>query len=134
MGDAGRLRRGGGNWHGDRRAVYLSMLHHGHAFLRMLVWHVSNWCFWGLTASYVLRLGSRISGDTARTARVARVATIGAVLCGTHLLITAQIAVWIQPFLPIPGPTLASNHDGFACAGAGQRADEATDQQGRQVA
>jgi len=134
MGDAGRLRAAAAIGTAIAAQVYLSMLHHGHAFLRMLVWHVSNWCFWGLTASYVLRLGSRISGDSARTARVARVATIGAVLCGSHLLITAQIAVWIQPFLPIPGPTLASNHDGFACAGAGQRADEATDQQGRQVA
>jgi LytS/YehU family sensor histidine kinase len=56
----------------------------------------------------VLRLGSRLSGDAGRTVHIAWVATVGAVLCGIHLLITAELAVWIQPFRPIPGPTLAA--------------------------
>jgi two-component system, LytTR family, sensor kinase len=86
--------------------VYLSMLDHGHGLLRMLMWHVSTWCFWGVAAYSVLRLGSGISSYPGRTTRVAQIAGIGAALCGVHLLITAQLAVWIQPFLPIPGPTL----------------------------
>jgi two-component system, LytTR family, sensor kinase len=88
--------------------VYLSMLHHGHALLRMLTWHVSSWCFWGVAAYSVLQLGSRISSYTERTTRLAHIAVIGAALCGVHLLITAQLAVWIKPFLPIPGPTLGT--------------------------
>jgi two-component system, LytTR family, sensor kinase len=86
--------------------VYLSMLHHGHSLLRMLLWHVSSWCFWGIAAYSVLRLGSQVSSYAGRPTRMAYVAAVGAALCGAHLLITAQLAAWIQPFLPIPGPTL----------------------------
>jgi two-component system LytT family sensor kinase len=85
--------------------VYLSMLDHGHAFLRMLALHVLGWCYWGVVASYVLRVGSRLSSATGRTYRAARVGAIGAALCGVHMLMTAQLTVWFQPFLPIPGPT-----------------------------
>jgi hypothetical protein len=70
--------------------VYLSMLHHGHALLRMLMWHVRSWCFWGVAAYAVLRLGSRISRYQGRTTRVASIATIGAALCGVHLPTTVN--------------------------------------------
>jgi two-component system, LytTR family, sensor kinase len=85
--------------------VYLSMLNHGHAFTRMLAWHVSSWAFWGLTAAFVLRLGSRSSIESQRTGRAARVALTGAGLCAAHMIVTAQLTVWFQPFLPLPGPT-----------------------------
>ena len=41
--------------------VYLSMLGHGHDFLRILAWHMSSWLFWGLAAAIVLRVGSGLS-------------------------------------------------------------------------
>jgi two-component system, LytTR family, sensor kinase len=85
--------------------VYLSMLNHGHTFTRMLAWHVSIWCFWGLTAALVLRLGSRSSIETRGTGLAARVALTGAGLCAAHMIVTAQLTVWLQPFLPLPGPT-----------------------------
>lgn len=70
--------------------VYLSMLNHGHAFTRMLAWHVSTWCFWGLAAAFVLRLGGRFSIETWRGGRALRVVPIGAALgwsgrCGARL-------------------------------------------------
>jgi two-component system, LytTR family, sensor kinase len=94
--------------------VYLSMLDHGHAFSRMLAWQVSSWCFWGLAAAFVLRLGSRLSIETSiagRRGRAVRVALVGVALCAAHMVVTAQLTVWFQPFLPLPPPTFA---DAFA--------------------
>ena len=87
--------------------VYLSMLNHGHAFTRMLVWQVTSWCFWGLAAAFVLRFGSRLSIENGRSGRAARVALIGAAFCAAHLIVTAQLTVWVQPFLPMPAPTFS---------------------------
>ena len=95
--------------------VYLSMLDHGHAFMRMVAWHVSIWCFWAVAAPFVLRAGARFSSQAGRDGRLALVVLTGAALCGVHMLVTAQLTVWFQPFLPIPGPT-------FAQALAGQSA------------
>jgi hypothetical protein len=87
--------------------VYLSMLNHGHAFTRMLAWQVSSWCFWGLAASFLLRLGSRSSIETWRGGGAARVALIGGAMCAAHMIVTAQLTVWFQPFLPLPAPTFS---------------------------
>jgi two-component system, LytTR family, sensor kinase len=84
--------------------VYLSMLGHGHDFLRILAWQVSTWLFWGLAASTVLQAGSRLSMPGSRPGRLGRTGLIGAGLCALHMVITAQLTVWLQPFLPIPGP------------------------------
>jgi two-component system, LytTR family, sensor kinase len=85
--------------------VYLSMLDHGHVFLRILGWHVSTWGFWGVMAAAVLRIGSGLSrGDTHRP-RLLAAGLIGVALCGVHMLIAAQLTVWFRPFMPIPGPT-----------------------------
>ena len=83
------------------------MLNHGHAFTRMLAWQVSSWCFWGLAAVFVLRLGSGLSIENGRSGRAARVALIAAAFCVAHLIVTAQLTVWIQPFLPLPAPTFS---------------------------
>jgi two-component system, LytTR family, sensor kinase len=93
--------------------VYLSMINHGHAFSRMLAWQVSSWCFWGLAAAFVLRLGSGLSIEPSiepsiesrRSGRAARVALIGMAFCAVHMIVTAQLTVWFQPFLPLPAPT-----------------------------
>ncbi len=87
--------------------VYLSMLGHGHEFLRILAWHVSNWLFWGLAASTVLQAGNRLSRPGGQPGRLRRTGLIGAGLCALHIVITAQLTVWLQPFLPIPGPLFA---------------------------
>jgi hypothetical protein len=83
--------------------VYLSMLNHGHAFTRMLAWHVCSWAFWGCAAAFVMRAGA--DANSARAGRTARVVLLGVALCTVHLLVTAQLTVWFKPFMPIPGPT-----------------------------
>jgi hypothetical protein len=50
--------------------LYLSMLDHGHALLRILGWHVSTWAFWGVTAAAVLRVGSRLSSRGTRPRQI----------------------------------------------------------------
>ena len=80
------------------------MLGHGHHFLRILAWHVSSWLFWGLAASIVLRVGSRLSISGGGSGHGRRAVAIGGGLCVLHMLITAQLTVWLEPFLPIPGP------------------------------
>ena len=92
--------------------VYLSMLNHGHAFTRMLAWQVSSWCFWGLAAAFVLRLGSAFAIENDRSGRAGRVALIGAAFCAAHLIVTAQLTVWFQPFLPLPAPTFSEAFGG----------------------
>ena len=57
--------------------VYLSMLGHGHHFLRILAWHVSSWLFWGLAASIVLRVGSGLSIAGGRSGHGRRAVAIG---------------------------------------------------------
>jgi two-component system, LytTR family, sensor kinase len=86
--------------------VYLSMLGHGHEFLRMWAWQVTTWCFWGLAAFFIVRLGSRMSSGQGRGGRIVRLLLIGTALCLAHMLITAQLTVWIHPFMPLRAPTL----------------------------
>src|SRR5688572_27456466 len=81
------------------------MLDHGHAFLRILGWHVSSWSFWGLAASIVLRAGSGLSDGAGRRGRLARACLIGVALCVAHMVLAAALTVWLRPFLPIPGPS-----------------------------
>jgi two-component system LytT family sensor kinase len=85
--------------------VYLSMLGHGHAFLRILAWHTASWCFWGFATAFVLRLGSGLSIAAGRVSRGLCVGAIGAALCAVHMVLTAQLTVWVRPFMPIPDPT-----------------------------
>lgn len=41
--------------------VYLSMLHHGHSFIRIAAWQLCSWSVWAAATPVVLRLGSRLS-------------------------------------------------------------------------
>jgi two-component system LytT family sensor kinase len=85
--------------------VYLSMLGHGHDFLRMWAWQMTTWCFWGLAAFFIVRLGSRMSAERGRGGRIIRLLLIGVAFCLAHMLITAQLTVWINPFMPLRAPT-----------------------------
>jgi two-component system LytT family sensor kinase len=81
--------------------TYLSMLTHGHAFWRMLLWQWCSWMLWVLLAPTVLSLGGSLS--TARPRRFSRastVASVGVLSIAAHLAFTAQLAVWVRPFMP----------------------------------
>jgi signal transduction histidine kinase len=82
--------------------TYLSMLNHGHAFWRMLVWQLSSWILWALLAPTVLGVGASLStAEPRRGSRVVTVAGLGLLMIAAHLAITAQLAAWVQPFRPV---------------------------------
>jgi two-component sensor histidine kinase len=82
--------------------TYLSMLGHGHAFRRILVWQLSSWSFWALVAPLVLRRGAAAASRSRAGWRVSlRLAALGIVLMAAHAALVAQLAVWLQPFTPV---------------------------------
>jgi len=81
--------------------TYLSMLGHGHAFGRILVWQLGAWSFWVVAAPLVLRRGAGLAmGRRDRLPAFLRVAALGLVLIAVHGAMTSQLTVWLQPFLP----------------------------------
>ena len=82
--------------------IYLSMLHHGHSFVRIAAWQFCSWSVWAVATPIVLRLGARLSDRSApfpnRALRV--VATCLAIICG-HILIASLSTVWFQPYVPV---------------------------------
>jgi signal transduction histidine kinase len=76
--------------------TYLMMLSHGHSFARLLMWHFGCFWVWAIAAPWIVRL----SGDLPTR----RLVGIGLVLTVGHTLAVAQLAMWIQPFLPAASP------------------------------
>lgn len=82
--------------------TYLSMLGHGHSFRRMLTWQLTTWAFWACAAPFVLRLGAQFMARRPRTVYDSlRLVWLGALLIALHGVVAAQLAIWIQPFVPV---------------------------------
>jgi len=82
--------------------TYLSMIGHGHAFRRILIWQLGVWSFWALAAPLVLRRGPTTGGRwRAKWIVPLRLAVLGLVLVAAHAAMAAQLAVWVQPLLPV---------------------------------
>ena len=82
--------------------TYLSMLGHGHAFHRILIWQLSTWSYWGFVAPLVLRRGAAVAAGGGSGWRVTlRLVLMGTVLMTAHIAIASQLAVWLQPFTPV---------------------------------
>lgn len=78
----------------------LSMRGHGHSFLRVFGWQFAWLGFWALAAPLVLQVGSTLaSGLNVR--RFVQVTALGLALIAVHIVLTAQAAVMIQPFMPV---------------------------------
>jgi len=78
----------------------LSMSGHGHSFVRVFAWQFAWLGFWALAAPFVLRTGIAVaSGLGAR--RIAQIVGLGLALMIVHAILSAQAAVWIQPFMPV---------------------------------
>ena len=87
--------------------TYLSMLGHGHSFKRMLAWQLTTWAFWACAAPVVLRRGAEFMARRPRTlADVVPLVGLGTLLLSVHSVLSAQLTMWIQPFVPVETYTL----------------------------
>ncbi len=85
--------------------TYLSMLGHGHSFWRMLWWQLSVSGVWALLAPVLIRLGGWLQATRATRHQVwATIAGYGALAIAAHLAVTAQLSIWLRPFLPVVVP------------------------------
>ena len=85
--------------------TYLSMLGHGHSFWRMLWWQLSVSGVWALLAPALIRLGAWLHATRAPRHQVwATIAGYGALAIAAHLAVTAQLSIWLRPFLPVVVP------------------------------
>jgi two-component system LytT family sensor kinase len=72
--------------------TYLSMRTHGHSFARILMWQLGCWSFWALVAPWVIRASGRQG--------FLRLAGLGIGLTLAQGAMAAQLAIWLQPYLP----------------------------------
>ena len=79
--------------------TYFSMLGHGHSFGRILMWQLGCWTFWGLAAPFALRRGAELG--VRRRDAVPRVVALGLILLVAHGVVTSELTIWIQPFMPV---------------------------------
>ena len=78
--------------------IYLSMLSHGHSFVRLFAWQCGSWAFWGLVSPRVLRVGGSLTGSGSIRGRLVRAAGLGIGLIVIHMSVDAALTVWLRPF------------------------------------
>jgi two-component system, LytTR family, sensor kinase len=85
--------------------TYLSMLGHGHSFWRMLWWQLSVSGLWALFAPTIMRLGARPSVGIRAAASPTQwwllVLAYGVATITAHIAVTAGLAMWLRPFVPV---------------------------------
>lgn len=82
--------------------TYLSMLGHGHSFWRMLGLQLTSAGIWVLFAPVLVRLGAWLltaPGGSPRTWTI--VTAYAAIAITAHITMTAQLSIWIRPFIPV---------------------------------
>jgi sensor histidine kinase YesM len=82
--------------------IYLSMLSHGHSFLRIVAWQLCSWSVWAAATPFVLQLGARLSDRSSPLLNraLSMIATwLGIVI--VHVLIASLSTVWLQPYVPV---------------------------------
>ena len=82
--------------------TYLSMLGHGHSFWRMLWWQLSVAGLWAVFAPLLVRIGAGMHTSKATMARTwSMVAFYGVLTIAAHIAVTAQLSIWLRPFVPV---------------------------------
>jgi two-component system, LytTR family, sensor kinase len=82
--------------------VYLSMLHHGHSFARIVAWQLGSWTVWAAVTPAVMRLGARLSDRAAPSQyRSLGVVTMGLSIIAVHVLVATLATVGFQPYAPV---------------------------------
>jgi sensor histidine kinase YesM len=80
--------------------IYLSMLNHGHSYVRLVVWQLCSWSVWAVATPTVLRLGARLSAGPMRR-RAWRLVATSAAIMAAHVLVATIVTVWLQPYVPV---------------------------------
>jgi two-component system, LytTR family, sensor kinase len=91
--------------------IYLSMLDHGHSFLRIAGWQLVAWSVWVPAMPLMLGLGARLGDGTWPLPRRLLLVTAAAVaISAGHLLSASAASLLFQPFAPVQwferGPAL----------------------------
>ena len=82
--------------------IYLSMLHHGHSFLRIAAWQLCSWSVWAAATPAVLRLGAQLTRRAASFSSLAlRVITMGLVILCAHVVVASVATLSLQPYVPV---------------------------------
>ena len=82
--------------------IYLSMLTHGHSFLRIAAWQLTSWSVWAAATPLVLRLGARLSDRSSPLRnRMLLVIVTGLGIVTVHVLFGSLSTVWFQPYVPV---------------------------------
>jgi signal transduction histidine kinase len=86
--------------------LYLSMLHHGHSFARLLSAELARWLYWPFVAPMVLRAGMRLLGPHGLDRRqLGRAAGLGAAVIGPHVFFSVPFVLWLRPLWPMQPDT-----------------------------
>jgi two-component system LytT family sensor kinase len=80
--------------------IYLSMLDHGHSFVRIVVWQLCLWSVWAVATPACLRLGARLTERRTR-ATYALVAGVGFLTIGARILVGSLSTLIVQPYVPV---------------------------------
>jgi hypothetical protein len=80
--------------------IYLSMLTHGHSFVRIVAWQWCSWSVWAVATPSVLRLGARVSERSIRSLASSLVGT-GVLIISAHILVASLSTVGFQPYRPM---------------------------------
>lgn len=82
--------------------TYLSMLGHGHSFWRMLALQLSSAGIWVLFAPVLVRIGAWLLTTPGRRPQTwAVIAAYGVIAIAAHIAMTAQLSIWLRPFIPV---------------------------------
>ena len=82
--------------------IYLSMLNHGHSFVRIALWQLCSWGIWAIATPVVLGLGARLTDRSlSRVRTVMRVIATGLVILFAHIVCASVATVGLQPYFPV---------------------------------
>ena len=81
--------------------IYLSMLNHGHSFIRIAMWQLLSWSVWAAATPAVLRLGATLTGRPGMAETALRVIATGLLIVCAHIVLASVATVWLQPYTPV---------------------------------
>jgi two-component system LytT family sensor kinase len=81
--------------------IYLAMIDHGHAFWRLVAWQGVAWGFWAAATPALCRMCETWGDGAPNRRQIGRIAVAGTALITGHVLLSAGVFFWLQPYVPI---------------------------------